>query len=258
MSKLKVVVKKGPALKHPAKPTVIIPFAPTMPDVNLLPPRVFDAAQARKVRRKLIVIAGVLGVVIALGYAAQSAAILVANNALDAETAKSVIASKQVSALKPVEAFYAGVTEQKTVIQKTMAQELFFSNVATELEKSKGAGVKIQTMTVASTGGATAGTTTAGGAGSSCPAANPFTASTMVSCVQLTGTATARVGVSAFLKNLLNSNKFANPYIPVTDSTGAAGTAGVTFSGSVGITEKFFSKRYADDAYLLKGVGATK
>jgi hypothetical protein len=75
----------------------------------------------------------------------------------------------------------------------------------------------------------------------------------MVTCVQFTGTATRREDVALFLVKLNNNSNFANVYVPVTDSGDGKQ---VTFNGSVGITEKFFTNRYADDAYLLKDVGA--
>jgi hypothetical protein len=61
--------------------------------------------------------------------------------------------------------------------------------------------------------------------------------------------------VSALLVNLNNNNKFVNVYVPVTDSGDGKQ---VTFNGSVGITEKFFSNRYANDEYLIKGLGAQR
>jgi len=249
MAMLKTADKKGLTSSRRTKPTVIIPFTPTIPDVNLLPPRVFDAVQAKKAQRKLAVAGAVLALVVAGVYAAQAAQIMVANNALDTETAKSAGLEKQVRDLNPVKVFYAGVAAQKVAVQQTMARELYFSKVALELVKNNAAGVTIETMTVAAA--ADAGASSA--PGSVCPAANPFQAVPVVTCVQFTGTATRRGNVSAFLVKLNSNNKFANVYVPVTDSGDGKQ---VTFNGSVGITEKFFSNRYADDAYLLKGVGA--
>jgi hypothetical protein len=240
--------RKHPHLAGRTKPTVITPFTPSMPDVNLLPPRVFDAVLAKKARRQLTLAGAVVVLIVAGAYAAQLAQIMVANNALAAETAKSAALDKQVRDLSPVKVFYAGVAAQKLNVQTTMARELRFSDVASELVKnSLAAGVTVETMTVSV---ADAGATSPG---SACPAANPFTPVQVVTCMQFTGTAPGRADVSAFLVNLNNSSKFANVYVPVTDSGDGKK---ITFNGSVGITEKYFSNRYADDAYLLKGLGA--
>jgi len=249
MAMLKTGDKKGLNLARRTKPTVITPFTPTMPDVNLLPPRVFDAVAARGARRKLAVAGAVLALVVAGVYAGQAAQIMAANNALEEETSKSAGLEKQVRALKPVKVFYAGVAAQKVTVQKTMARELYFSSVATELVNSRTAGVFVETMTVA----AAADEGASSSPGSACPAANPFKPAPIVTCVQFTGTAIGRVNVSTFLTNLNKSNKFANAYVPVTDSGDGKK---VTFNGSVGITEQFFSNRYADNGYLLNGVGA--
>ena len=248
MAMLRTADKKGMTPAAGAKPTVIIPFKPTMPDVNLLPPRVFDAVAAKKARRKLAAAGGVLALLVVGTYLAQTAQIMVANNALDEETAKSAGLDQQVRSLMPVKVFYAGVAAQKASVQKTMARELYFSQVTTELVKTAPPGVGIETITVATGGQAGESSST----GTACPAANPFQPVAIVTCVQFTGTAPTRAWVSLFLVNLNKSTKFANVYIPVTDSMDGKA---VTFNGSVGVTEKFFSNRYADDIYLLKGLG---
>ena len=251
MAKLTKADKKGLNLSPAPKPTVIIPFAPTMPDVNLLPPRVFDAVAARKARHRLAITGGALVLAVVGAYVGQTAQIMVANTALKAELSKSAALQKQVTTLTPIKVFYAGVATQKASLQKTMAHELYFSEVATELSKSRPAGVTVDTLTAAvSEADATTG---ASASASGCPAQNPFTPATIVTCVQFTGTSPKRENVAVFIQNLLNNPKFANVYIPVTDS---GEDKPLTFTGSVGITEKFYSRRYADDAYLLKGVGA--
>lgn len=241
--------KKGLIQSRPAKPTVIIPFTPTMPDVNLLPPRVFEDVAAKGARHRLALVGGALVLVIAGAYLAQTAQIMVANKALDAETAKSAGLEKQVRTLTPIKVFYAGVDAQKATVQKTMAREMFFSQVASELAASKAPGITIDTMTVASGEEGTASANTA----SSCPAPNPFKPVLIVTCVQFTGTATKREDVARFLLKLHANTRFASAYVPVTDSGEAKP---VTFTGSVGITEKFYTGRYAKDSYLLDVTGA--
>jgi len=249
MATSKTADKKGLKLSRPSKPTVIIPFTPTMPDVNLLPPRVFAAGEAAKARHRLALAGGALVLVIAGVYLAQTAQIMVANRALDRETAKSAALERQVRNLTPVKVFYAGVSAQKATVQKTMAQELYFSLVASELSASRAPGVSIDTLTVATSADPSAGAATA----STCPAANPFAPAKIVSCVQFTGAAPRRENVAAFLVNLHKNPKFANIYIPVTDSGDAKP---VTFTGSVGVTEAFYTGRYAKDTWLLKDVAA--
>ena len=247
MAILKTTEKKGLSLSRGAKPTVIIPFTPAMPDVNLLPPRVFEAVQAKAAQHKIMVAGGVLVLLVAGAFLGQTAQIMLADKTLEAEAAKTAGLDKQVRDLNPVKVFYDGVSAQKVTVKETMARELYFSTMASELVKTSPSGVNIQTITVAAEGGGGGG----GTAGSTCPSANPFKSVPIVTCVQFTGTATGREAVSAFLVNLNNSSKFVNVYVPVTDSGDGKQ---VTFNGSVGITEKFFSNRYADDRYLIDGV----
>jgi hypothetical protein len=254
MGKLKSASGKGLTVQGQTKRTVITPFTPSMPDVNLLPPRVFEAVQAQNARRKLTLIGGAMVLVLGALYVAQTAQITVANNALDTETANGVVLEKQARALAPVNAFYLGVAAQKTMVKTTMAQELVFSEVASTLSAISGKDVQIETMTATVAPPGAAGTQAAA-AGAGCSPADPFGKVSIVTCLQFTGTAAGREGVAKFLSNLTASAKFAAPYVPVTDSVDGKG---VTFSGSVGITDKFYSNRYADDGYLLKGVGVTK
>jgi len=159
MATSKTADKKGLKLSRPSKPTVIIPFTPTMPDVNLLPPRVFDAVEAAKARHRLALAGGALVLVIAGVYLAQTAQIMVANRALDRETAKSAALERQVRNLTPVKVFYAGVSAQKATVQKTMAQELYFSLVASELSSSRAPGVTIDFRVLSGPNTGTTGST---------------------------------------------------------------------------------------------------
>lgn len=256
MANLSAGTLKGLTLKRHPKTATITPFTPTLPDVNLLPPRVLDAALAKKAQRKLAMIGGAVAIALALGYAGQTAQIMLANHSLDVVTAKGVTLNKQVADLSPIKAFYGGVEAQKAVVQKTMVHEMLFSKVASDLLNSRTAGVSVQTMAV-SAGGATSTTGAPSTTGASCPLADPFAANPVpsVTCVQFTGTATGRDSLSSFLTGLNSGGGFVNTYVPVTDSGDGKQ---VTFNGSVGITDKFFSNRYADDGYLLKGSGATQ
>ena len=240
--------KKGLTLSRPAKPTVIIPFTPTMPDVNLLPPRVFEDVAARNARRKLALAGGAVVLLVLGAYVGQTAQIMVANRALDTEVAKSAVLQKQVRGLTPIKVFYAGVDAQKATVKKTMARELYFSQMAYELSASRAPGITIDTMTVAA--GEESATVSVA---STCPPPNPFKPVKIVTCVQFTGTATKREDVARFLLKLHANPRFASAYVPVTDS---GEDKPVTFTGSLGITEKFYTGRYAKDTDLLNVTGA--
>ncbi len=72
----------------------------------------------------------------------------------------------------------------------------------------------------------------------------------MVGCITLSGTADSRATVGDFVVNLGHDKLFVEPFISAT--TTAEGTD-VVFTGSVGLSEKAFSHRYADiDVTLAK------
>ena len=86
-----------------------------------------------------------------------------------------------------------------------------------------------------------AGAPAAAGA-SVCPGPDPFQTETIIGCVTLSGTAVSRAQVGELVTNLGSMGLFVEPFISTT-TTGDS--ASVTFSGSVGLSEKVYSRRYA-------------
>jgi hypothetical protein len=155
-----------------------------------------------------------------------------------AETARLSDQAKELTAIKT---FVAGVDGQKATVATTMAQEIYFSQVLSGLRASSPIGTSMQSISVtlapAAAAGATTGTTDAG----VCPGPDPFRTETIVGCVTLSGTAVSRAEVGDLVTNLGSSDLFVEPFISTT-TTGDAQT--VTFSGSVGLSEKVYSHRY--------------
>ena len=102
-----------------------------------------------------------------------------------------------------------------------------------------GAGAPASSTTAPATGG----TSTAGA--SVCPGPDPFQTETIIGCVTLSGTAVSRAEVGELVTRLGSMGLFVEPFISTT-TTGD--TASVTFSGSVGLSEKVYSNRYAPAA----------
>ncbi len=66
-----------------------------------------------------------------------------------------------------------------------------------------------------------------------CPGPDPFGATTVIGCVQLSGTADSRADVSKFVQDLAASPLFVEPFV---ETTTKGAERGVTFTGSVGLT----------------------
>jgi hypothetical protein len=75
-----------------------------------------------------------------------------------------------------------------------------------------------------------------------CPGPDPFQTETVIGCVTLSGTAVSRTEVGELVTRLGSMDLFVEPFI---STTTAGDTATVTFSGSVGLSEEVYSRRYA-------------
>ena len=71
----------------------------------------------------------------------------------------------------------------------------------------------------------------------------------MIGCITLAGSAGSRADVGELVINLGNEELFVEPFISTT-TTGEGNE--VTFSGSVGLSDKVYSRRYAELDKLLK------
>ena len=86
---------------------------------------------------------------------------------------------------------------------------------------------------------------------SPCPGPDPFNTRVVVGCVELTGSAASRAIVGDFVIRLGNDALFVEPFISTTTSEGAK----VLFTGSVGLSTKAYTSRYAAMKTLLNGAG---
>jgi hypothetical protein len=83
-----------------------------------------------------------------------------------------------------------------------------------------------------------------------CARPDPFNLSPIIGCVTLSGTADSRAVVGEFINSLKASDLYADPFVTTTSVTGEDGSEKVQYSGSVGLTGKAVSGRYADLSWL--------
>ncbi|WP_343909239.1 hypothetical protein [Nocardioides aquiterrae] len=217
-------------------------IVPTMPSVNLLSQSEFDRMAARRLRRRFIA----AGLVLVVGLGAYGAVLRMrvgeAHKLAAVEQAETSRLTAQTQVLAPVRAFVNGVAVQQRTVDEAMANEVFFSDVLTGIQDATPPGARLVTVDVTLAPPPVPGA--AADATSACPGPDPFNTRVAVGCVQLAGTAGSRAEVGDMVVALGRSRLFVEPFISTT-TTGDSDQ--VAFSGSVGLSEKVYSGRYADE-----------
>lgn len=239
---------------------------PGLPTVNLLSPSAFERMATRRLRRRFVAAGLALVVLVAGVWAAQHLRVGQAEQMLAVEKAETARLTEETQALAPVRAFVTGVEAQKTTVQEAMAREIYFSLVLDGLEGATPSGARLESLAITLAPAPVAPPAPAppaeGEEGtaepapevpaapvvSPCPGPDPFNTRVVVGCVTLSGTASSRAEVGALVVNLGNDKLFVEPFISTTTTADASD---VSFSGSVGLSERVFSKRYADLDKLL-------
>ena len=216
--------------------------APGLPVVNLLSASEFERMSARRLRRRFVVGGLALVVLVCGGWAFQHVRVTEARKLVAVEQAETNRLNAQTQVLAPVRTFVNGVAQQEGIVQNTMAGEVYFSEVLDGIRDATPPGAQLATVavTLAVTGTAT---DPAAVAVSACPGPDPFNVRPVVGCVLLSGTAASRSQVGEMVVQLGHSSLFVEPFIATTTT---ADTDEVSFSGSVGLSEKVYSKRYGD------------
>lgn len=240
------------------------------PSVNLLSPWALDALAARRLRQRFGAAAVILVLLVLAAWGAQQIRVSQAQQVLAVEQAETARLTSATTALAPVRTFLASVEQRKQLVAETMAGEIYFSRVLDALADAAPAGADVESVTItlrptqaATPNGAApaeeGAPATEGSAGSApaavespCPGPDPFNTRPVVGCIQLTGTADSRGSVGEFVIALGDDDQFVEPFISTTTT---ADEQAVTFTGSVGLSEKVFSGRYTHIDRLLRGGG---
>jgi hypothetical protein len=235
-----------------------------LPTVNLLSPWSFEALSTRRLRQRFSVGCLALMLVVAAGWGVQSLRINQSQEELTVAQADSGLLAAETQSLAPVATFVAAVAAQKATVQETMTREIYFSSVLDALQAATPSGAQVESAIVAlnpvappapaPAPDAEAGTPVAAPEAvvepSLCPGPDPFNTLNVVGCITLSGSAENRRAVGDLVIGLGDSTLFVEPFITATTS---ADETGVTFTGSVGLSEKVFSNRYADLDTVLDG-----
>lgn len=256
----------GRAPRHEARPG--------LPAVNVLSPWTFEQLATRRLRQRFVAAGLVLLVLLVSAWAVQHVRVGQARLVASVEQAETARLTEEVQALVPVRTFVTGVEQQKTAMQQTMQQEIYFSDVLDGLQAAAPASARFDSVVVTpapppvpgATGGgvppegATAPPSATGAApgvppapASPCPGPDPFDTRPVIGCVTLAGSAATRADVGALVVRLGDDPAFVEPFISTTTT---ADEERVSFSGSVGLSRRLFTQRFADiEALLTRTVG---
>jgi hypothetical protein len=211
--------------------------------------------------------AALLALLIGAGWAVQELRIRQAEQVLTVEQAETARLTAEANELAPVRVYVATVEGQKATVSQTMANEVLTSRVLAALRTATPAGATVESVAVtvsppppppappapapdgSTDGEAPPPAPVAPPVESPCPGPDPFNTRTVVGCVTLSGTADSRATVGSLVIRLGGERLFVEPFINTT--TTAEGDE-VSFTGSVGLSEKAVSGRYAELDALLE------
>lgn len=231
-----------------------------VPSVNLLSPWVFEALATRKLRQRFLAAACVLVMLVGAGWSVQHLRTRQAEQVLVVEQAETTRLTTQTNQLAPVRTYVATVAQQKVTVSESMADEVYLSRVLAGMRSATPSGADVETMAItvtppvaAAAEGEAEAAVVDGATVSACPGPDPFNTRVVVGCVTLSGTASSRATVGDLVLNLGEDALFVEPFISTT--TTAEGDD-VVFTGSVGLSTRAFTGRYAEiDALLEKEAG---
>jgi hypothetical protein len=215
-----------------------------VPAVNLLSESEFARLAARRLRHRFAAGAAAMVVLVGGAWGFQHLRVDEAHKLLSVEQAETTRLTGQTQVLAPVRTFVSGVAVQQATVRAAMANEVYVSEVLDGIRDATPPGAQLVTVAVTVTPTDATAATTAG-TPVACPGPDPFNTKTVVGCVTLSGTAGSRAEVGDMVIALGDSPLFVEPFIATTTTDDGAA---VTFSGSVGLSEKVYSGRYADPA----------
>jgi Tfp pilus assembly protein PilN len=231
-------------------------LVPVLPSVNILSPWVFERMAISRLRRRFALAGVVLMLLVVAGWAVQGLRIDQAEKVLAVEEAETARLAEETTTLAPVKTFVATIGQQQLSVQNNMAAEIYFSRVLEEFQNATPFAATVESVSITldpNAGSVALGTAPEVGEAipveSPCPGPDPFNTKLVIGCITLSGSAASRADVGELVINLGNEELFVEPFISTT--TAGDGT-GVTFSGSVGLSDKVYSRRYADLEKLLK------
>lgn len=223
-------------------------FTPVLPEVDLLPLTLREAAHVLRIRAELFGVALIVAAALSVGFLAQQGLLVAANQSLQSTTNEASMLAQQLAKYQSTKAFYEQIDFNKAQILVNMSKEVDTANVFETLRATSPNGITLTsvdtTITTSVVGAQNAAnpTTTTTDVAEGCPQINLFATGTAPAygCAKVTGSATNRDVLSAWVKAIQQESMFISPFVSESSSSGSA----VTFTASIGLTAKVYSLRY--------------
>ncbi|MCW2851730.1 MAG: Fimbrial assembly family protein [Nocardioides sp.] len=230
-----------------ATPTPAPEAAPAPAGVNLLSPWVLEQLRVRALRKRFGYAFAALVLLIGCAWTVQQLTLRGAEADLAGEVAIGEGRQSRIADFAPVQTYVAQVGARSLLVEGTMRTELSYSVVLGALDLVRPPGAAYDTVSLslpvpteqapaADVAGPSRGLAT------SCPGPDPFQTRVVVACVEISGTAPTREAVSDLVRRLGEDPRFVEPFVDTTTTTGAEEV--VTFTGSVGLSPRVFTRRF--------------
>ena len=234
----------------------------TVPVVDLLSPWVHEALAVRRTRGRFFAATMVLAVLLAGAWSVQHLRVTHARSVLTDAQADTQRLQAAAQELAPVSAYVSTVAQRKALVAQTMAGDVSLSRVVRDVRSVAPVDAHLDSVVITVTPPVATGVPAAGADAavapsslveSPCPGPDPFNTKTVVGCVTLAGTAASRASVGQFVIALGHDDLFVEPFISTT--TTGEGTQ-VTFTGSVGLSQRIYTQKYVkiDDLLAARAV----
>lgn len=214
-------------------------FAPTLPQVNLLPGSVRESIRISRVGRGAAWGVGAVAVLTAALWLVQANAIQQAEQKVSDLQNTNLRLSNRANALAPIEQMATQLQRQQELVTTALADQPQAAEVLRHLEQAAQAagapGIEFTTVQITYHGIPKAGDVI-----NPCPNPDPFSAQVTVGCVSYSATARTREQVTNFLRATEGDPWFVGSYIG-TSTLGTqtdTGTSTVTFSGTAGLSHQ--------------------
>lgn len=247
---------------EPVEPNREVAFAPSLPQVNVIPFSVFEKYEIKGIARKFVFtgigIVAVFGLIFAGGLIYQTSQ----QSKIDALTTQQSQIAAQVQALQPYAIYKTAVEDKRGALKTPTANDINMGSIYKNINDASGSNsVTISNLSV---------TQYADGQSSTdCVNPDPFGDNAgIVGCVQFTGNAPDKDAVNGFLENLQKANNnnggYKNPFISSFNNDGGAGSGGASsgtasgsaggasFTATVAFTNTLYTNQYSDLSMTLK------
>lgn len=220
----------------PPEPVVAIEdmvFIPKKPEVNLLPPEILEGYEASALKVKLFKIGGAVAFIFLVMFGLSMISQTLSQGEMKDLEGKSQALNLEIRQLQPYELYKATIDGKREALYNQIQKNLDVGKLLDSVNTvGNNSDIKFTTVSLDSSGG-------------QCTSTDPFaTASPTIGCLSFTAEGNGADSVNKFYSETGKIAGFVNPYVPGSAAISKDGKS--TLTGTIGITEEFYSKNNND------------